>query len=117
MPALYVNAFPSPPARRDQLKRHYNLGQYWLQVELEDLSSFDAMLADRLTRLPSEYLPLVSRPARARRALFVSRYSSRFFNHLHGALSMLVPSSCSHDFGQLPSGVVCWLVLLAVVTF
>lgn len=44
---------------RDQLKRHYNLGQYWLQVDLEDLSSFDAQLADKLSRLPAEYLPMV----------------------------------------------------------
>ena len=47
---------------RDQLKRHYNLGQYWLQVDLEDLSSFDALLADKLSRLPAEYLPMVRQP-------------------------------------------------------
>lgn len=45
---------------RDQLKRHYNLRQYWMQVDLEDLSSFDSQLADKLSRSPSEYLPLVS---------------------------------------------------------
>lgn len=45
---------------RDQLKRHYNLAHYWLQVDLEDLSSFDSQLADKLVRSPSEYLPLVS---------------------------------------------------------
>ena len=45
---------------RDQLKRHYNLGEYWLDVELEDLSSFDEMLADKLNKTPSETLPLVS---------------------------------------------------------
>ena len=33
--------------------------QFWLQVDLEDLSSFDAVLADLLQRNPSEYLPLV----------------------------------------------------------
>lgn len=50
----------SPPgACRDQLKRHYNLGQYWLVVELGDLSSFDAQLADKLSRLPSEFMPMV----------------------------------------------------------
>ena len=30
-----------------------------MSVSLEDLASFDAQLADRLTRLPAEYLPLV----------------------------------------------------------
>ena len=44
---------------RDQLKRHYNLKQFWLQVDFEDLSSFDALLADQLQRNPSEYLPSV----------------------------------------------------------
>ena len=44
---------------RDQLKRHYNLRQYRLEVDLEDLSSFDPLLADKLSRLPSEFLPLV----------------------------------------------------------
>lgn len=44
---------------REQLKRHYNLCQYKLAVSMEDLASFDAQLADKLTRLPAEYLPLV----------------------------------------------------------
>ena len=44
---------------RDQLKRHYNLRQFWLEVDLEDLSSFDAQLADKLCRQPSEYISLV----------------------------------------------------------
>ncbi|KAK7488402.1 hypothetical protein BaRGS_00020376 [Batillaria attramentaria] len=43
---------------RDQLKRHYNLGQFWLDVELDDVSSFDETLAEKLLKLPSEYLPL-----------------------------------------------------------
>lgn len=49
---------------RDQLKRHYNLGQYWLVVELGDLSSFDAQLADKLSRLPSEFMPMFEEAAR-----------------------------------------------------
>ncbi|XP_064403008.1 DNA replication licensing factor mcm5-like [Halichondria panicea] len=49
---------------RDQLKRHYNLRQYWMQVDLEDLSSFDSQLADKLSRSPSEYLPLFEEAAR-----------------------------------------------------
>lgn len=50
---------PSPPTR-DQLKRHYNLRQYWMDVDLQDLLTFDAQLADKLMKLPAEYLPLVS---------------------------------------------------------
>lgn len=44
----------------DQLKRHYNLGQYYLEVDLQDLTSFDEQLADKLTKSPAEFLPLVS---------------------------------------------------------
>ena len=44
----------------DQLKRHYNLGQYYLEVDLQDLTSYDEQLADKLTKSPAEFLPLVS---------------------------------------------------------
>ena len=44
----------------DQLKRRYNLGQYYLEVDLQDLTSFDEQLADKLTKSPAEFLPLVS---------------------------------------------------------
>jgi MCM N-terminal domain len=44
----------------DQLKRHYNLGHYWLEVELEDLTHFDASLAEKLVKQPAEHLPLVN---------------------------------------------------------
>jgi len=46
-------------AYRDALKRQYNLRQYYLEVNMEDLASFDEELADKLTKLPSEHLPLV----------------------------------------------------------
>lgn len=44
----------------DQLKRHYNLSQYYLEVDLQDLTSYDEQLADKLTKSPAEFLPLVS---------------------------------------------------------
>lgn len=43
---------------REQLKSHYSLGQYWVDVNLGDLTSFDENLADKLTRTPSQYIPL-----------------------------------------------------------
>lgn len=50
-----------PPAHsRDELKRHYNLGEYWIEVEMEDLASFDEDLADFLYKQPTEHLQLVS---------------------------------------------------------
>ncbi|XP_020618458.1 DNA replication licensing factor mcm5-like [Orbicella faveolata] len=49
---------------RDQLKRHYNLGQYYLEVDLQDLTSFDEQLADKLTKSPAEFLPLFEDAAR-----------------------------------------------------
>jgi len=45
----------------DQLRRHYNVGRYWLEVELEDLTHFDAELAEKITKQPAEHLQLVSR--------------------------------------------------------
>lgn len=45
---------------RDELKRHYTLGEYWVEVELEDLASFDEDLSDCLYKLPTDNLQLVS---------------------------------------------------------
>ncbi|KAH9376116.1 hypothetical protein HPB48_012827 [Haemaphysalis longicornis] len=49
---------------RDQLKQHYNMGQYWLEVAMEDISSFDEVLADKLTKQPTEHLPLLEEAAK-----------------------------------------------------
>ncbi|KAK7868213.1 hypothetical protein R5R35_000617 [Gryllus longicercus] len=49
---------------RDTLKRHYNLGQYWLEVNLEDLASFDDALAEKLYKQPSEYIPVFEEAAK-----------------------------------------------------
>uniref|UniRef100_UPI00358F4BFD DNA replication licensing factor MCM5 n=1 Tax=Myxine glutinosa TaxID=7769 RepID=UPI00358F4BFD len=48
---------------RDELKRHYNLGEYWIEVEVEDLSSFDEELADMLTKQPAGFLPMFEEAA------------------------------------------------------
>ncbi|XP_043925867.1 DNA replication licensing factor MCM5 [Protopterus annectens] len=48
---------------RDELKRHYNLGEYWIEVEMEDLASFDEDMADCLYKQPSEHLPLLEEAA------------------------------------------------------
>lgn len=44
---------------RDELKRHYNVGQYWIEVEIEDLASFDEDLANYIYKQPVEHLQLV----------------------------------------------------------
>ncbi|KAL3231982.1 hypothetical protein MRX96_023070 [Rhipicephalus microplus] len=49
---------------RDQLKQHYNMGQYWLEVAVEDISSFDEVLADKLSKQPTEHLPLLEEAAK-----------------------------------------------------
>ena len=51
---------PCPVLFRDDLKRHYTLGEFWLEVEMEDLASFDEDMSDCLYKLPSDNLPLVS---------------------------------------------------------
>ena len=48
---------------RDNLKRNYALRQFWINVNLEDLSSFDESLADKLYKSPTEYLPLFEEAA------------------------------------------------------
>uniref|UniRef100_A0A8C2F209 DNA replication licensing factor MCM5 n=1 Tax=Cyprinus carpio TaxID=7962 RepID=A0A8C2F209_CYPCA len=49
---------------RDELKRHYTLGEYWIEVEMEDLASFDEDLSDCLYKLPTENLPLSEQVSR-----------------------------------------------------
>uniref|UniRef100_A0AAZ3RPN5 DNA replication licensing factor MCM5 n=1 Tax=Oncorhynchus tshawytscha TaxID=74940 RepID=A0AAZ3RPN5_ONCTS len=39
---------------RDDLKRHYTLGEYWVEVEMEDLASFDEDLSDCLYKALEE---------------------------------------------------------------
>jgi len=43
---------------RDIIKRHYNLKQFYVEIKIEDLASFDEELADKLYKTPSEYIPL-----------------------------------------------------------
>ncbi|XP_019642262.1 PREDICTED: DNA replication licensing factor mcm5-like [Branchiostoma belcheri] len=48
---------------RDELRRHYNLGQYYIEVDVGDLANFDEELADKLRKTPSELLPLLEEAA------------------------------------------------------
>jgi len=43
---------------RDQLKDHFNLGEYWICVSLEDLDSFDEILSDKLKKNPTKMMEL-----------------------------------------------------------
>lgn len=43
---------------RNQLRDHYNLGEYWINVSLEDLDSFDEFLSDKLKKNPSKLIDL-----------------------------------------------------------
>uniref|UniRef100_A0A8D8SGI8 DNA replication licensing factor MCM5 n=1 Tax=Cacopsylla melanoneura TaxID=428564 RepID=A0A8D8SGI8_9HEMI len=49
---------------RDSLKRNYNLGQYHLEINIEDLNSFDENLADKLYKYPTEHLPIFEEAAK-----------------------------------------------------
>lgn len=49
---------------RDTLKRNYNLRQYYLEVNIEDVGSFDENLADKLYKQPSEHLPILEEAAK-----------------------------------------------------
>ncbi|KAJ0173727.1 hypothetical protein K1T71_010876 [Dendrolimus kikuchii] len=49
---------------RDALKRNYNLNQYWVEINIEDLSSFDEVLAEKLYKKPTEHLPILEEAAK-----------------------------------------------------
>lgn len=49
---------------RDTLKRNYNQKLYYLEVNIEDVGSFDENLADKLYKQPSEHLPIFEDAAR-----------------------------------------------------
>lgn len=49
---------------RDALKRNYNLRQYWVEINIEDLSSFDEVLAEKLYKKPTEHLPILEEAAK-----------------------------------------------------
>lgn len=44
---------------RDQLKRNYNIGQYWLEVKLEDIIQYDEELFGKIKEYPSEFASVV----------------------------------------------------------
>lgn len=44
---------------REQLKKNYNLGEYHLEVSLNDLKNFDEEAAVKLRKYPSRFLPAV----------------------------------------------------------
>ncbi|KYN15000.1 DNA replication licensing factor mcm5 [Trachymyrmex cornetzi] len=49
---------------RDTLKRNYNLRQYWMEINLEDLAAFDESLAEKIQKLPTEYLSVLEEAAK-----------------------------------------------------
>lgn len=49
---------------RDTLKRNYNLGQYWVEISLEDLAAFDESLAEKVYKHPTDYLPILEEAAK-----------------------------------------------------
>ncbi|XP_015783524.1 DNA replication licensing factor mcm5-B [Tetranychus urticae] len=49
---------------RDMLRRQYNIGQFWIEVALEDISSYDEDLATQITKYPIESLPLFEEAAK-----------------------------------------------------
>lgn len=43
---------------RNQLKDHFNLNEFWINVSLEDLDSYDEILSDKLKKNPSKLMEL-----------------------------------------------------------
>lgn len=46
------------------MKRNYNLGNYWIEFNLEDLAAYDESLAEKIYKQPTEYLPLFEEAAK-----------------------------------------------------
>lgn len=49
---------------RDTLKRNYNLKKYWIEIKLEDLSAYDETLGEKISKQPTELLPIFEEAAR-----------------------------------------------------
>lgn len=43
---------------RNELKEHYNTEQYWIEISLDDLNSFDEELADNVNKSPIQYMKI-----------------------------------------------------------
>ncbi len=54
-----LTAFLALCACSDQLRRHYNLRQFFINVNLQHLRVFDERLHEAFVASPSDYLPLV----------------------------------------------------------
>lgn len=48
---------------RDNLKRNYLLGRYYIDIEMEDLAGFDENLAEKLYKQPTEHLAIFEEAA------------------------------------------------------
>lgn len=48
---------------RDQLRRHYHLEKYLLEVQLEDLTAFNERLGEAISKKPAIYLPIFEKAA------------------------------------------------------
>jgi len=42
------------------LKTNYNIGQYWLEVCIQDLNQYNENLGAKIKEKPNDYLPIVS---------------------------------------------------------
>lgn len=49
---------------RDAIRNNYNLGEYWVEVDITHLNSYDVELAELLQRNPADNLPLFEEAAR-----------------------------------------------------
>ena len=60
---------------RDALKRNYALHQFWISVNLEDVASFDEALADKLYKVPTDFIPIFEEAATEVRTSLVALHA------------------------------------------
>lgn len=58
------------------MKRNYNLRKYWVEINIEDLSSFDENLAEKLYKKPAEHLPILEDAAKEVNVMFLNSYKT-----------------------------------------
>lgn len=46
------------------MKRNYQLGQFYVEISVEDLAAYDESLGEKINKQPTEYLPVFEEAAR-----------------------------------------------------
>jgi len=97
---------------RDNLKRNYLNGRYFLEVDMEDVMGFDETLADKLNKQPTEHLQIFEEAAREV-ADEITAPRPEHEEHMHDIQILLTSSANPTNIRELKSDSVSRLVKIA----